>query len=419
MLEKARNRKVRSFARMTAVAFVHLGLVGGMIAAADESGKIKFGGSWRVRVERWDWFEPHGNFDNDYTFVGSLLKANVSQSTRDVDWMVELSQPTLLFVPANSVAPGAEGQLGLGAAHSANNNGQDATLFVHQAYLRFKHFFSEHTSLCLGRFEFAEGREAMPEDATLAWLKQKRIAERLLSTFFFTDVQTALDGAQFVWDSPKLNIDLLAARMTSGGVRLNGWDEIDVNVLYGALTVPLPQSQGRLFVAAVDDLSQRSNVLAVNAAIEAAKAGAFGKGFSVVASEVKNLAGQSREATTQVRTILGDIQKASDAALIATEKGGRVVELGTGHSFQAGQSIHSLSDSISEAAQAASEIALSSQEQFIGIDQVAAAMESVRRASTQNAEGAKQLESAARRLNDLGQRLSQLTEAQLSVDRSS
>ncbi len=62
-------------------------------------------------------------------------------------------------------------------------------------------------------------------------------------------------------------------------------------------------------VATVEDLAAQSNLLAVNAAIEAAKAGEHGKGFAVVAQEVKNLAEQSRQATNQVRAILGDIQK--------------------------------------------------------------------------------------------------------------
>ncbi|OGA78204.1 MAG: hypothetical protein A3G27_11710 [Betaproteobacteria bacterium RIFCSPLOWO2_12_FULL_66_14] len=71
-------------------------------------------------------------------------------------------------------------------------------------------------------------------------------------------------------------------------------------------------------IATVEDLAAQSNLLAVNAAIEAAKAGEHGKGFGVVAQEVKSLAEQSRQATTQVRTILSDIQKATTDAVLAT-----------------------------------------------------------------------------------------------------
>jgi methyl-accepting chemotaxis protein len=164
-------------------------------------------------------------------------------------------------------------------------------------------------------------------------------------------------------------------------------------------------------VATVEDLAAQSNLLAVNAAIEAAKAGEHGKGFGVVAQEVKSLAEQSRQATARVRAILDEIQKATTAAVMATEQGGKAVEAGTRQTEVAGESIGSLAGSVSEAAQAATQIAASSQQQLVGMDQVAGAMESIKQASTQNAASARQLENAARNLSDLGQRIKSLVES--------
>jgi methyl-accepting chemotaxis protein len=163
-------------------------------------------------------------------------------------------------------------------------------------------------------------------------------------------------------------------------------------------------------IATVEDLAAQSNLLAVNAAIEAAKAGDQGKGFSVVAQEVKSLAEQSRQATDRVRTLLSDIQKATTAAVMATEQGNKAVESGTRQTEVAGESIQSLSGNVSEAAQAATQIAASSQQQLVGMDQVASAMENIKQASTQNVASARQLETAARNLSELGQRLKQLVE---------
>ncbi len=158
-------------------------------------------------------------------------------------------------------------------------------------------------------------------------------------------------------------------------------------------------------IASVDDLAQQSNLLAVNASIEAAKAGEQGKGFAVVASEVKSLADQSKQATMQVRAILTDIQKATGAAVLATEQGSNAVEIGVTQAEQAGEAILALADSIEEAAQAATQIAATSQQQLVGMDQVAQAMESIKLASSQNVGGARQLEEAAHNLMELGNRL--------------
>jgi methyl-accepting chemotaxis protein len=164
-------------------------------------------------------------------------------------------------------------------------------------------------------------------------------------------------------------------------------------------------------IATVEDLAAQSNLLAVNAAIEAAKAGEYGRGFGVVAQEVKSLAEQSRQATDRVRTILTDIQKATTAAVLATEQGSKAVEAGGKQSELAGESIEALTSTVTEAAQAATQIAASSQQQLVGMDQVTVAMENIKQSSTQNVASAKQLETAARNLNELGQRL------KLSVER--
>jgi methyl-accepting chemotaxis protein len=158
-------------------------------------------------------------------------------------------------------------------------------------------------------------------------------------------------------------------------------------------------------IATVEDLAAQSNLLAVNAAIEAAKAGEQGKGFAVVAQEVKSLAEQSRAATGQVRTMLTDIQKATATAVMATEQGSKAVEAGAKQTEVAGEAIQALAASVNEAAGAASQIAVSSQQQLVGVDQVAGAMDSIKQASAQNVAGAKQLETAARNLNELGQRI--------------
>ncbi len=163
-------------------------------------------------------------------------------------------------------------------------------------------------------------------------------------------------------------------------------------------------------ISSVDDIAEQSNLLAVNASIEAAKAGEEGKGFAVVAQEIKSLANQSKRATAQVRTILNDIQKATSSAVMATEQGSKMVELGVTQSTGAGESIKEMARSIYEALQAVTQIAASAQQQFAGTEQTAMAMENIRLASDQNVEGSRKIETAARDLDDLGKNLRQLAE---------
>jgi len=158
-------------------------------------------------------------------------------------------------------------------------------------------------------------------------------------------------------------------------------------------------------IGSVDDLAEQSNLLAVNAAVEAAKAGEHGRGFAVVAQEIRSLAEQSKDATRRVRGILTDIQKATGATVMATEQGAKAVEAGVTRSAEAGEAIEALGDSIDRAAQAAIQIAASSHQQQVGVDQVASAMENIRQATTQNVDSMKQLDQAAVDLRQLGERL--------------
>lgn len=154
-------------------------------------------------------------------------------------------------------------------------------------------------------------------------------------------------------------------------------------------------------IATVGDLAEQSNLLAVNAAIEAAKAGEAGRGFAVVAAEVKGLAEQSKQATAQVRQILGEVQRATQAAVLATEQGVKASEAGEELARRAGDAIQLLATSLEESAQAAQQILVTAREQAAGVDQVATAMENIRQVAVQNLASTREMEAAARDLNTL------------------
>ncbi len=163
-------------------------------------------------------------------------------------------------------------------------------------------------------------------------------------------------------------------------------------------------------VDTVTDLADQSNLLSVNASIEAAKAGEHGKGFTVVAQEVKSLAAQSKQATEQIKRILSDIQKATGSAVMATERGTKAVQAGVDLMAQTEETFQVMTGNINTSAEFAMQIASSSQQQLAGVEQVAQAMLTIKDAGQQNMDSARQLEDATQRLETLANNLKQLSE---------
>jgi methyl-accepting chemotaxis protein len=211
-------------------------------------------------------------------------------------------------------------------------------------------------------------------------------------------------------------IALSAAQVSQNGTRLvkdtlEGIANIREQVEYIAETIVKlaehNQAIGEI-IAAVDDIAEQANLLAVNASIEASKAGEHGKGFMIVAQEIKSMSELSKQATKQVRSILNDIQKSSSAAVMATERGSKAVEATVRQSSGTGEAIQALASSIGEASQAVIQIAASNQQQLIGMDQVAVAMNNIKQATTQNAASTKQVEITIRNLQEIGGKLKEM-----------
>ncbi|HRD48824.1 MAG: methyl-accepting chemotaxis protein [Candidatus Competibacter sp.] len=158
-------------------------------------------------------------------------------------------------------------------------------------------------------------------------------------------------------------------------------------------------------IATVNDIADQSNLLALNAAMEAARAGEAGKSFAVVAGEVRSLAEQSRQATRQVSGILGDIQKAANTAVMVTEQGTRRAENGVSLAQTTAGAIHTMREQIHQVTQAAQQIAASARQQLAGMDQITHAMEDINQGAKQSQTGIRQIEQAIFDLDKLAGQL--------------
>lgn len=214
-------------------------------------GKVNVKGSLRVRAESYGWFETPG-FDDAYTFGAAQLRLSLGQQREKWDWLVEGQFTGLVNLPERAVAPAPRGQLGLGASYFAANGERDASASLKQAFVKAKGLFGDRpSSLKVGRFEFVDGAETTPKDATLAALKRERLAHRLVGNFGFSHVGRSFDAVQYVRDDGSSNITLVGGRAVEGVFQLRALKELDVDFWYGAYTKPLHskrvESEFRLF----------------------------------------------------------------------------------------------------------------------------------------------------------------------------
>ncbi len=158
-------------------------------------------------------------------------------------------------------------------------------------------------------------------------------------------------------------------------------------------------------ITSVNEIAEQSHLLALNAAIQAAAAGDQGRTFSVVASEMKNLAAQSKQATVQVRAILGDIQKGINTSVMLTEEAVKRAETGKQQAESADATMRRLSENLDESIRAFQQIVAGSAQQQIGFEQVTQAFRNIGIASQETATSTKQSEKAAANLSALSQQL--------------
>jgi methyl-accepting chemotaxis protein len=124
----------------------------------------------------------------------------------------------------------------------------------------------------------------------------------------------------------------------------------------------------------VKDLADQSNMLALNAAIEAVRSGEHGKGFGVVAREIRALADQSIESTDRVRELLDDIGNSVSMAVRITERGSQRMEAGLEQVRTYGKNLRELSGIIQDNASAVRQIAAAVGQQNVGINQITTAV---------------------------------------------
>ncbi len=161
-------------------------------------------------------------------------------------------------------------------------------------------------------------------------------------------------------------------------------------------------------ISTVNEIAEQSNLVALNAAIEAAGAGEHGRRFAVVAGEMKALADQAREATRQVRSILEQTQRNISSSVLLIEEALKRVGVGRDKAQGAEEVIHRMAEGVQETSGSFQQVVGATGQQQIGLEQISQGLQQIRQASVQTATGTDQLAKAAENLGQLGTALTRL-----------
>jgi methyl-accepting chemotaxis protein len=158
----------------------------------------------------------------------------------------------------------------------------------------------------------------------------------------------------------------------------------------------------------VSDLANQTNVLALNASIEAVRAGEGGKGFSVVAAEIRKLANESKLSAEQISSLVGAIQQAVDATDRVAEVGTQKVTEGVKIATETEQTFVGVAEAVNGVVVNNQQIALNVQQQSSGIAQVVAAMRDLNQAARETANGVTQIRGEIQQLSAAAETLQKL-----------
>ena len=155
----------------------------------------------------------------------------------------------------------------------------------------------------------------------------------------------------------------------------------------------------------VSDFANETKMLAMNAAVEAVRAGEHGKGFAVLAVETRKLADESKRSAGRINALVAEIQKATNSTVMATEEGSKTVDEGMLITRNTAETFREVAQTTGSASQGTQQISLNVRQQSVAVRQVVEAMKSVNAGAKEAASGMSQVKEGIRTLNDAAQTL--------------